>query len=213
MDLDKPLSKWTLKDFSEFCKDRDCTDCELRKNVCDLPPDKWDLADKGSDITAAASDLPAAENTNVPDKPAKPRLAEVLGVDVGERFFTPWFPTQLYVSDDGDLIWDRNDNVCFDGKLLQYIINYPQSITRAPQLTDAELERCRVYGAKWVSMDKSSERSAVKLWDVKPKKVEKTKGYMFEPWVGDHALASVHMSLFPSIQPGDCICVEEASGE
>lgn len=70
-------------------------------------------------------------------------------------------------------------------------------------LTEAELERCRAYGARWVSRDDVG-KCFVKLWKGKPMS---SAGC----YVGREQVALVHdVSLFPSVQPGGCVCAEQA---
>ena len=208
--MDKPLGKITLEEVQTWCKENDdCPGCP-----CYTPENGCLFASCAEaaewPLDTEQEDPPAAADTNVGHKPAKPRLAEVLGVDVGERFLTPWFPTQLYVSDDGDLIWDENDNVCFDGKLLQYIINYPESIIRIPRLTEAELAICKYVGAKWVSKDKIRDDGGVSLWRKKPDYWDE----LYDSEESDALIATFFdKDVFSNVHPGDCICVEEVTGE
>ena len=135
----------------------------------------------------------------------KPRLAKVLGVEVGEPF-------KVRDSDggwDGDVVFYINEY----GKFISGIapgssialccaIQHPESIIRTPHLTEPELAICKAVGAKWVSRDKESD--SVDLWGVKP--IKKCGFYKVN---GEYPIATVRDDLFPSVKPGDCICVEE----
>lgn len=77
------------------------------------------------------------------------------------------------------------------------------SSIRDQLLTEAELERCRAYGVRWISRDDVG-KCFVKLWKGKPMS---SAGC----YVGREQVALVHdVSLFPSVQPGGCVCAEQA---
>ena len=77
------------------------------------------------------------------------------------------------------------------------------SSIRDQLLTEVELERCRAYGVRWVSRDDVG-KCFVKLWKGKPMS---SAGC----YVGREQVALVHdVSLFPSVQPGGCVCAERA---
>lgn len=89
---------------------------------------------------------------------------------------------------------------------ISYAINHPESIIRAPRLTDPEIAIMRAVGAKWVSRNENTRLYVrVTLWAEKPEKSEKGVFY------GDGSLACVNTELFPSVHPGDCISAEEAT--
>lgn len=90
---------------------------------------------------------------------------------------------------------------------LQYAINHPESIIRAPRLTEAELERCRVYNAKYITRDLNAYLGIprVYLWKNMPER--DVNG----DYNSDGFIAGVDADYFPSVKPGDCICVEEVT--
>ena len=145
---------------------------------------------------------------------AKPRLAEVLGVEVGERF-------KVSDSDggwDGDVVFHINEYGKFiSGKdpgssiALCCAIQHPESIIRAPHLTEPELAICKAVGAKWVSMNAIGiGKSRVTLWDDKPM----FDGSMFyiteddESFIAVSTIGRINQNLFPSVHPGDLIPVD-----
>ena len=199
--MEKPLGEWTMKEIGENCKNKYCDDCEFERNICPSKPCEWNFNEKESNIEDKVSELPTITDTNVSVKPAKPRLAEVLGVEVGERVRLPKFSDTVdcWVAADG---WMHSNNGLV---MLEYVfdaINHPESIIRVPRLTEAELERCRVYGAKWVSKDDYSE--IADLWSKRPLygngEYTHSSGCVFIGRVFDK-------SLFPSVSSGECICV------
>ncbi|WP_298069976.1 hypothetical protein [uncultured Mailhella sp.] len=199
--MDKPLGKITLEEVQTWCKENDdCPGCPCytKENACVFArcaeAAEWPL---NTEQEAPS----AAEDTNVPDKPGKPRLAEVLGVEVGERFRMTKFSETVdcWVDTDG---WMHHKNGLVRPEYVIDAINHPESIIRAPRLTEAELERCRVYGAKWVSKD--PVKNTVNLWREKP---ELTVGDIFTSLRGPEATANDY--LFPSVRCGCCIQAEE----
>lgn len=143
-----------------------------------------------------------------PVSSTKPRLAEVLGVEVGEHFSISGHANNesvFVVDTNGFLHWNT---YCVDsGEALYTAINQPESIIRAPRLTEEEFERCRVYGAKWVSRDDITDGSRIGLYREKPVKIGNS---FFAENAGTMIVSVWDESLFPSVHPGDCICVEEA---
>ena len=76
------------------------------------------------------------------------------------------------------------------------------------RLTEPEIAIMRAVGAKWVSRDVCGSKR-IELWDEKP---IKNKDGAFHPSVGNGSLAIVRESLFPSVNPGECIELEECMG-
>lgn len=76
------------------------------------------------------------------------------------------------------------------------------------RLTQSELAICRVLGAKWVSrsLQDSAYSDEVWLWSRKPK----WDGHLWDE-SDEYNIAMVNSKKFPSIRPGDCVCVEYES--
>ena len=198
MENNKPISEWTLKEVQEMCDNRsNCTECTFYDSgnceVCRVPVE-WPLG-KAEALTAiSATDTDAAR---------KPRLAEMLGVEVGEKFkvLRNGLEYDCVVGQDGapkGTAWE-----------VIYAINHPESIIRAPRLTEAELAICKAVGVKWVSKNKYGARR-VTLWDEKPIFDE---GMFSIPEDDEHSvtigvIGRISDVLFPSVKPGDCIEVE-----
>ena len=86
----------------------------------------------------------AIENTRVQSEEAnmdKPRICEVLGVEVGERFSISPVEKQLYVSESGNIIDD--DRHLF-AQLFVDAINHPDRIIRKPRFTQQEVESAKI---------------------------------------------------------------------
>lgn len=134
------------------------------------------------------------------EKKDKPRLAEVLGVEVGELFHikignTTMGPFEIrengvvktYTKDPSErpiLIFSEN---------LQYAINHPESVlTCAPRLTAEELAICKAVGAECVERG-PGEALCVSLYRIEDGK--------------DKSLGILDSSLFPSVKSGERISV------
>ncbi len=139
-----------------------------------------------------------APTTSAPDMggraSTRPRLAEVLGVEVGEKFrvLRNGVEYACVIGQDGapeGTAWE-----------VIYAINHPESIIRAPHLTEPETAIMRAVGAKWVSLDANLIDESVMLWSDKP---DNDGDGDFSSTTS--ALAAVAEELFPSVQPGECI--------
>ena len=177
-------------------------------NCLESETTKWVEVDPVKEANMEKKDKPAvAKDINVPSKPAKPRLAEVLGVEVGQKWRVVCpeegiNSVEVWLNEKGRLI---GLNGVVGSILLCAAINHPESIIRAPRLTGAELERCRVYRAKWVSRDKNCDDGTVDVWSERPLYGED----MYNQTEEGSLIATIHdPTLFPSVHPGDCICVE-----
>lgn len=150
----------------------------------------------------------------------KPRICEILGVEVGERFSCNYpnksYP-ELWVDEDG-LIHTRNKNGYTHkpgGWAVCRMINHPEEVIRLPRLTDKELAICKAVGARYVSRVKvpKGDPNMVSLWELKPVCCSCYSDDSIT-WSGSGLLAYVDAFLFPSIKPGDCVevnaCCEEA---
>lgn len=228
---DKPLSEWTLGDVKTECRGRTpadgtgCIGCQLNGKVCDVSedgiilssPDGWEIDDEAEakpnrevldpSLTGEAQTV----GVGVESKPARPMLAELLGVEEDEEWMFPGIggPYRVhnglrqFKAKDGDWVTGQNE------ALLATIIAQPEKIIRTPRLTEAELAIMRATGAKWVtrpiSIGFGFDFKAF-LWKEKPQYLAGDK--VEQSWV-----AAVSTEIFKSVHPGDCICAEEAGGE
>lgn len=141
----------------------------------------------------------------------KPRLCEVLGVEVNERFDIDahGMERNFFIGEDGEAHSEYNEETT--SRLILEAINNPDKIirkTRKPHLTEPELAICKAAGAKWVSKSICEYAEILNLWERKPiidadgifcpsSEDEVAIGYMIFP------------EMFLSVKPGDCIRVEE----
>ena len=136
----------------------------------------------------------AIENARVQSEEVnmdKPRICEVLGVEVGEWFTYPGMSTSFQVTENGFL-------KCADGDLkmcVPTLINYPDRIIRKPRFTEQDVEDARVL-ARALLAD-GFERD--KVGDV----------FTTSKEAGRTLLDS---RMFPSIQPGQSYTLDEIIG-
>lgn len=152
------------------------------------------------------------------EKENKPRLAEVLGVEVGERFtneeLTGKYRRYFWIDEYGeprpsDSFDEHTDSMFW----ILRSINHPESIIRAPRLTEPEIAIMRAVGAKWVSLDDTESIEYVYLWDYKPIFSDTNCEFGWDN--GRPSVAQVLKSLFPSVEPGDCLSIDggDADGD
>lgn len=81
--------------------------------------------------------------------------------------------------------------------------DHPCDVEDMPRLTPEEVQRCRAFGAKWVSHDMDSNQ--VWLWEERPEL--KPSGV----WDGGTSCVQAWARFFPSVQPGQLVPVEGVS--
>ena len=140
----------------------------------------------------------------------KPQLAEVLGVKVGQKWRVVCpeegiDSAEVCLNDKGHLI-DVYGVV--SSVILCAAINHPESIIRSLPLTEQELELCRVFKVKYLTRNVNSW--CVHMWNTRPSENEGGMGKYYAIDIREESeIGAVDAKFFPSIEPGDCICVEE----
>ena len=147
------------------------------------------------------------------DVPEKPRLCEVLGVEVGQRFRVSDDGSVLlefYIDDEGYMRMARNGAKNVTAYWLINAINHPDRIECVPRLTPEEVQRCRDFGAKWVGRLTGSppEDFWAMLFSERPRMGENGPVPEKETYIG-----AVRADLFPSVGIGDLIQVEDEPSE
>ena len=128
-----------------------------------------------------------------------PRICEVLGVKIGQRFVIADENKKYYVTAFGQVLDSRGSPM--SGSLLCTIINNPSLVEIPNRLTDTEIATCKFLGARFVTMDAAEHTEFVKLWTGDPSHS-----------IGDEdvkLIGLLHKSQFPSVDFGDCVCVPE----
>ena len=125
----------------------------------------------------------------------KPRICEVLGVEVREEFDFCMF-SGLYVDEAGYV--RLNEGAIIESTILCLLINEPDRIIRKPRWTEQEVELFKVIHtlysqAKYVERIKDSEVIGLS---------NNTCG-----WITD-----IDKDLFPSLRPGETVKLDEIIG-
>ena len=140
----------------------------------------------------------------------KPRICEILGVEVGEPFSIDGYPTDygmVQVCEDGKIRRRCPDEIRevtglevghkIGSNALYYLINHPDRIIRKPRWTEQEVEFARLF--------KTACRNGVWI----KRNDEKTL-----VWVTEHSTEEYRLPfrLFQSIQPGQSYTLDEIIG-
>lgn len=81
------------------------------------------------------------------DKQARPRICEVLGVEVGERFridYPKGMTVWLHINKEGFVVREGGPKNLKIGNSVAWAINHPESIIRKPRWTQQEVEDAKV---------------------------------------------------------------------
>lgn len=133
----------------------------------------------------------------------KPRIAQVLGVEVGEEFTYDFGANQVNrgafkIGADGKRYYKTGDlwNPCYNEDDLAVIINHPDRIIRKPRWTQQEVERAKAI--------KMIYPNAYRL---------KNSDVFVQVWGKEGILlAHAEVDLFPSLRPGQPVELDEIIG-
>jgi hypothetical protein len=119
----------------------------------------------------------------------KPRICEVLGVEVGEHFKVNGYKGEYHVNEDGVLKWggQTSDDAIYE------CINHPDRIIRKPRFTQQEVERAKAIKTLWPCAKAivKAESGAISV-------------------VG--ATIELNVDHFPSLHPGKTVTLDEIIG-
>lgn len=138
------------------------------------------------------------------DNMDKPRICEVLGVEVDEEWTVSGNDIAIYrvsggvaleyampkYNGDGYREWIPAGMLC-----LVDFINHPDRIIRKPRWTEQEVERAKTVRVLWGGVDK------LEKCDLHIKAVD-----------GTHLVATMSADLFPSLRPGETVNLDEIIG-
>ena len=129
----------------------------------------------------------------------KPRICNVLGVEVGEKFSITYTSHSTMITRICRI--DENGNIVSDdgslpAEALSQIINYPERIVKTAPLSDKEIEAIKAIKnlfptAEYVEHIKNSDIVGI--------------GNSENGWIAD-----INNALFPSLKPGDHIDIDGA---
>lgn len=124
----------------------------------------------------------------------KPRICEILGVDVGERFKSPLDCADICIKSDGFPVFPDHENDTIPARYIVALINDPDSIIRKPRFTKQEIEDAKTLIR--ICPENLDSITRTKDGDI----LLSSKGM----WIG--CLAS---SAFPSLAPGQTVKVQD----
>lgn len=142
----------------------------------------------------------------------KPRIAQVLEVEVGETFSIDGYPTDygmLQVCEDGKIrrvISSVEFPFAQDGEVghkigsnaLYYLLNHPDRIIRKPRFTQQEVESAKIISVLFPE--------ATHIERLRGSKVLGITGAE-DGWIAD-----IESSLFPEIKSGQSVTLDEIIG-
>ena len=180
-----------------FCKGRHCCECPMNqespaKECCvDFRKSHPHEAARLMGYEVVEDDhIPQAEKKEETNM-GKPRICEVLGVDVDEVFTieTPVRKSTYCRIDEKGKIY----NTCVE--TLCYAINHPDCIIRKPRWTEQEVERAKAIKVLYPEADKLDECDPqIKVLNT------------------EFVIATLDNALFTSLRPGETIKLDEIIG-
>lgn len=163
-----------------------CCDCAHGGPCCDWSENE-DCQHKKEDGTCWVPYTKEEANMD------KPRICEVLGVEVGEHFKIEGYKGEYHINYCGVLKWggQTSDDAIYEA------INHPDRIIRKPRFTQQEVEFARLFNAACknvVWIQRNDEKTLV--------------------WVVEYSNEEYRLPfrLFPSIQPGQSYTLDEIIG-
>ena len=125
----------------------------------------------------------------------KPRICEVLGVEVDEEFTIG--ENQYFIDKSGDM-WcvTKNGEKLKCGTAICCAINHPERIIRKPRFTEQEVERAKAIRLLYKDAEKIQECDPV---------AKILNNY-------DSVIAQVDTGIFPSLRPGETVTLDEIIG-
>ena len=132
----------------------------------------------------------------------KPRIAQVLGVEVDEEFTYDFGANQVNrgtfkIGADGKRYYKTGDlwSPCYNEDDLAVIINHPDRIIRKPRWTEQEVERAKAIRLLYPEADSLNECDPyIKVFNNK------------------FVIATLDTALFPSLCPGESVKLDEICG-
>ena len=144
----------------------------------------------------------------------KPRICEVLGVEVGERFSIDGYPTDygpVQVCEDGKIrrvISKKEFPFANDGEMghkigsnaLYYLLNHPDRIIRRPRFTEEEVTVLKALQKAGVAeIERAAKYETLKA---KSQTVNDGESSHYEQWF-------LPKGLLPSLRPGQSVALSD----
>lgn len=178
-----------------------CCDC-ARGGPCCSPDENTDCADRKEDGSCWIPYTKKEANMD------KPRICEVLGVEVNEKVYykDPNGETlQFFIKKDGNPVWVLESGELINqiglGYAIAQAINHPDRIIRKPRFTEQDVQDAKTICRMW-------PRATIKF-------ARRSNGDCFitRTQNGLHANLDLgKVDLFPTIQPGQVCVINEIDG-
>ena len=125
----------------------------------------------------------------------KPRICEVLGVEIGQNFKLKGADMGFYVDRDG-IVKREEDDASIGLPEICLMINHPDRIIRKPRFTEQEVERAKAIRLIYPTAYRLEEADPlIRVWDKEGK-----------------LLAHVDVNLFLSLKPEQSYTLDEIIG-
>lgn len=185
-----------LRRYKPFCHATICSKCPLQGPVTNCA-DTSDCSIWVVEHPHEAAHLMGFEVVEDEKEEAnmdKPRICEVLGVEVGEHFKVNGYKGEYHVNEDGVLKWggQTSDDAIYE------CINHPDRIIRKPRFTQQEVESAKIISVLFPE--------ATHIERLRGSKVLGITGAE-DGWIAD-----IESSLFPEIKSGQSVTLDEIIG-
>lgn len=135
----------------------------------------------------------------------KPRICEVLGVEVGEKFTI--VDTDYWIEKNGAIFSDGNQRDLVGVSLICDVVNHPDRIIRKPRWTEQEVEDAKNIKRMFCSGTFSNFTHIQKDELGRPAMVDcpmrDNNGWFF---------VGLEKGMFPSLRPGETVTLDEIIG-
>lgn len=185
-----------LRRYKPFCHATICSKCPLQGPVTNCA-DTSDCSIWVVEHPHEAAHLMGFEVVEDEKEEAnmdKPRICEVLGVEVGEHFKVNGYKGEYHVNEDGVLKWggQTSDDAIYE------CINHPDRIIRKPRFTQQEVESAKIISVLFPE--------ATHIERLRGSKVLGITGAE-DGWIAD-----IESSLFQEIKSGQSVTLDEIIG-
>ena len=198
--------------LAQFCDSKeDCDYCEIREPVQQYAGTKrpcheyvranpheaarlmgYEVVEDGNVLTKNDS-----KGESLEANMDKPRICEVLGVEVGEKFTIA--DTDYWIEKNGAIFSDGNQRDLVGVSLICDVVNHPDRIIRKPRFTQQEAERAKAIKVLF------PEINAIKYDGAWTQCLEIVDGTYFQREV-------ITRHLFPSVEKGQVYTLDEIIG-